>query len=100
MFGNILTDFERDYVPTRNYAASTLAAIETKLKKHHKDLGSKSIHTLGVKEISVYFNQFNGDTHNKNRALLIKVFLFAISKGIIEQSQNSPAATLEKKVAS
>lgn len=96
-FAKLCDRFEREYLPDRKLATSTLKEVQIKLERYRKDLGKKLVGQLDVLAVAEYLDQFQNNAYTKHRGLMIQIFDFAVAKGLAER--NSAELTLKKKEA-
>lgn len=94
-FKHLLDRFEAEWLPTRQYAATTMDEIRIKLARYREDLGARMVGQLDVLEVAEYLDQFKNNAYTKHRGLLVQVFAFAVAKGLAER--NVAELTLVKK---
>jgi hypothetical protein len=96
-FSGCLERFEKEWLTTKTYAASTLKEIKFKLARYREDLGDLMMGQLDVLTIAEYLDGFENNAYTKHRELLVQVFAFAVAKGLCDR--NSAELTLVKKEA-
>ncbi|MNV03103.1 Phage integrase family protein [compost metagenome] len=96
-FSGCLERFEKEWLTTKTYAASTLKEIKFKLARYREDLGDLMMGQLDVLTVAEYLDSFENNAYTKHRGLLVQVFAFAVAKGLCER--NSAELTLVKKEA-
>ena len=96
-FNTCLERFEKEWLTTKTYAASTLKEIKFKLARYREDLGDLMMGQLDVLTVAEYLDGFENNAYTKHRGLLVQVFAFAVAKGLCER--NSAELTLVKKEA-
>ncbi len=94
-FNHLLDRFEAEWLPTRQYAATTQDEMRIKLARYREDLGTRMVGQLDVLEVAEYLDQFKNNAYTKHRGLLVQVFAFAVAKGLAER--NVAELTLVKK---
>ena len=92
---SLIERFKKEWLPTRNYAESSLEEIGYKLERYRKDIGHLLVGQVDVLAIAEYLDGFNNNAYTKHRGLLVQLFAFAVAKGLA--SQNFPELTLVKK---
>ena len=96
-FSGCLERFEKEWLTTKTYAASTLKEIKFKLARYREDLGDLMMGQLDVLTVAEYLDGFENNAYTKHRGLLVQVFAFAVAKGLCDR--NSAELTLVKKEA-
>jgi len=91
----LLERFEEEWLPTRNYAQSSLDEIGFKVARYKKELGHLMVGQLDVLAVAEYLDKFENNAYTKHRGLLVNVFAFAVAKGQAER--NVAEMTLVKK---
>ncbi|MDG9927468.1 MULTISPECIES: tyrosine-type recombinase/integrase [unclassified Pseudomonas] len=94
---HVIGRFENEWLPTKTYAASTLDEILIKLERYRADLGKRMFGQLGVLEMAEYLDQYSNNAYTKHRGLWVKIFAFAVAKGLAER--NCAELTLVKEEA-
>lgn len=92
---SLIERFKKEWLPSRNYAESSLEEIGYKLERYRKDIGHLLAGQIDVLAIAEYLDGFNNNAYTKHRGLLVQLFAFAVAKGLA--SQNFPELTLVKK---
>lgn len=91
----VLNRFEKEWLPARKLAASTLNETRIKLQRYRRDLGKRMIGQMDVLAMAEYLDAFGGNAYTKHRGLWVQVFAFAVAKGLAER--NVAEMTLLKK---
>lgn len=94
-FRHLVDRFEKEWLPDRKYAESTLDEVGFKLERYRTDLGDMLVGQADIQVIAEYLDQFTNNAYTKHRALLVNVFKFAVAKGMAER--NVAELTLLKK---
>ncbi|MBV7546255.1 hypothetical protein KW849_08090 [Pseudomonas sp. PDM26] len=69
--------------------------IKFKLARYREDLGDLMMGQLDMLTVAEYLDGFEHNAYTKHRGLLVKVFAFAVAKGLCER--NSAELTLVKE---
>jgi len=92
---HLIDRFEKEWLPDRKYAESTLEEIGFKLERYRPDLGDMLVGHADIQVVAEYLDQFGNNAYTKHRALLVNVFKFAVARGMAER--NVAELTLLKK---
>lgn len=93
----LLNQFENEYLPEKEYAASSLREIKIKLKLYRTEFASTGIDEIDVQTLATWLNQFSRAAYIKHRLLWIDIYKYAISQGLV--TFNVGQATLYKRPA-
>ena len=84
-FSGCLERFEKEWLTTKTYAASTLKEIKFKLARYREDLGDLMMGQLDMLTVAEYLDGFENNAYTKHFGLLVNVFAFAATKGLCER---------------
>lgn len=91
---DIIDRFEKEFLPEREYAASTLAEMNIKLNRYRSEF-ARHLSDIDVQTLSTWLDQLERSVYIKHRALWINIYRFAMSKGLVHF--NAADATLPKR---
>lgn len=95
---HLITRFQKEYIPSRKLAPSTLQNTNYRLGRIGRDIGRRQIDQVDVQAIAEYLDDnFQRDSYVKHRAALIELFRFAIMKGLYPAEWGNPAETTYAK---
>jgi integrase len=100
LFGEILTRYRQEYLPTKKLKPKTLEETIYRLNRLERDLKDKPVQEMSVKFVADYLDQgFKNNAYIKFRGLLSEVFKFGITKGLTDDNpiQNTLAKAAEEK---
>ena len=97
--GDTIERFIKEYPKVQNWAASTRKLHLKRLDKYKADIGHHPITTYTMQEMSDYLDSYHGDGRRQCRNLLIHLYRFAASKGIVpvNLAENTLPSTQEKR---
>ncbi len=95
--GALIDRFEKEWLPDRGYARSSLDEIGYKLNRYRADIGHMMVGQFDVLAAAEYLDQFSNNAYTKHRSLLVSLMAFAVAKGLAER--NTADLTLLKKEA-
>lgn len=90
--GDCIKRYKAERQQQTGLAASTMKLENYRLARIEKDIGHLITAEISVRECSNWLDNLNGDAYTKHRGTLIKLFTFAIAKGIA--SKNPAKETL------
>ena len=94
-FSELITNFKKEYLPGRRLAKTTLAEHGRRINQYLKAWKNEPVGGFTVFKISAFLDGLPQSTYTKHRGLLIEVFKYAISKGLIDE--NPAEKTLQRK---
>lgn len=95
---HLITRFQKEYLPSRKLAPSTLKTINYRLGRIGRDIGHRPIDQVDVQAIAEYLDEnFQRDSYVKHRIALVDLFRFAIMKGLYPSEWGNPAETTYAK---
>ncbi|MCU7836487.1 MAG: tyrosine-type recombinase/integrase [gamma proteobacterium symbiont of Taylorina sp.] len=95
-FETLVADYNKDYVPQRNYAESTKKENEYRINHIKEKFGDTDIRMIDTRYCSDFLDTYSGDAYIKHRQMLIDLFKVAESKGYI--NHNPASKTLTKNI--
>ncbi|MGB5407435.1 MAG: hypothetical protein WBN43_11695 [Thiogranum sp.] len=88
---DIIDRLEQEFLPEREYAASTLTEITIKLKQYRNEFDS-NLSGLDVQTLSAWLDRLERSAYIKHRAFWINIYRFAMSKGLTHFNAAETAA--------
>lgn len=91
--------FIKEYPKLQSWAASTKKEHLRRLEKYKSDIGHHPITIYTMQEMSDYLDGYQGDGRKQCRNLLIHLYRFAVSKGIVpvNLAENTLATPAQKR---
>ncbi|QEW06322.1 tyrosine-type recombinase/integrase [Nitrincola iocasae] len=97
LFGEIITRYRKEYLPTKKLKPRTLEEVTYRLNRLERDLKDKRVDSMSIKVIADYLDEnFQNNAYIKFRGLLSELFRFGATKGLCD---TNPAENTLAKVA-
>lgn len=94
-FSDVLERYRKEYLPTKKLKERTLSETEYRLNRLERDLSKMLVIDMSVRFMADYLdNGFKSNAYVKMRGLLVDIFRFALTKGIVDD--NPVESTLAK----